>query len=409
MLQAVDQRRHDASTRHAERMTERDRATVHVQLVHRDAEVLRRRNHLRRERFVDLDEIDVVNRHLCALQCLTNRLDRTQAHDLGIQTGHARRNDARERGDAQLLRLRVTHHHHGSCAVVQRTGVPRSDLAIGAESRLQVGEALDGRSVAGTIVLRHHGAVGKRDRCDFTFEETVVLVRDGELLRARAELVHLAARDTLDLAHVLGRLAHRDVDVGQTLRRRPRGLATFGTLLRALARVGEHRVRRRVTGAGTVATDALDTRGDEAVPLTRTNGVCRHADGLQARRAVTIHRHSRHVVETGKNGDDSGDVETLLAGRLAAAHHQVFDVVGLHLRNLGHQGFHHLGGQIIGSHVDERPLECAADRAAGGCDDDGFSHGSPCRGLRRQNPSHPKGSRRAEVQFLHDSAPRSLL
>ena len=59
-LQAVDQRRHDAGAGHAERMAERDRAAADVELLDRDAEVLRARDHLRRERLVDLEQVDVV-------------------------------------------------------------------------------------------------------------------------------------------------------------------------------------------------------------------------------------------------------------------------------------------------------------------------------------------------------------
>ena len=47
---------------HAERVAERDAAAVHVELLPRDAEVLGRRDDLRRERLVDLDEVDVVDR-----------------------------------------------------------------------------------------------------------------------------------------------------------------------------------------------------------------------------------------------------------------------------------------------------------------------------------------------------------
>ena len=67
MLQAVDQRRHDACTSHAERVTERDRPTVHVQFVHWNAQVFCRRNNLRGKRLIDFDQVDLINRHACTL------------------------------------------------------------------------------------------------------------------------------------------------------------------------------------------------------------------------------------------------------------------------------------------------------------------------------------------------------
>src|SRR4029079_9837578 len=41
VLEPMDERCHDSGSGHAERMAERDRSTVHVELVHRDVEVAR--------------------------------------------------------------------------------------------------------------------------------------------------------------------------------------------------------------------------------------------------------------------------------------------------------------------------------------------------------------------------------
>ena len=87
----------------------------------------------------------------------------------------------------------------------------------------------------GPSSLRHDGAVGERDRRDLPLEEAVLLRGDRALLRPHRELVHLLAADALDLAHVLRGLTHRDVDVGETGRRRPRRLAALGAQLGALA------------------------------------------------------------------------------------------------------------------------------------------------------------------------------
>ena len=81
---------------------------------------------------------------------------------------------------------------------------------------------------------------------------------------------------------VLSGLAHRDVHVGDALLRSPRGLTAGCARLGALAWLLEHRVRCGVARAACVAAHRLDACGDEAVSLTRLDGVCRHADGLQA-------------------------------------------------------------------------------------------------------------------------------
>ena len=47
--------------------------------------------HLGGERLVDLDEVDVVDRHAGPGERLAARLDRAEAHDLGVEAGDARR------------------------------------------------------------------------------------------------------------------------------------------------------------------------------------------------------------------------------------------------------------------------------------------------------------------------------
>src|SRR5207248_2240791 len=83
-LQRVDQRAGDPGAGHAERVADRDRAAVDVELVAErvDAEVARRRDDLRRERLVDLHEVDVVDGLAGPGQGDLGRLDRAETHDL---------------------------------------------------------------------------------------------------------------------------------------------------------------------------------------------------------------------------------------------------------------------------------------------------------------------------------------
>ena len=153
---------------------------------------------------------------------------------------------------------------------------------------------------------------------------------------------------------------------------RARGCALAGRL--------EDRVGRGVGGAGAVAADGLDAGGDEAVAFAGLDRVRRHADRLQARRAVAVDGHARRV-ETGEDRHDAGDVEAGLAGRLAATHDQVLDRARRDLRHLGHQRLHDLGRHVVGAEVDERALDGTPDRAAGGGDDHGFCHASSVEAL----------------------------
>src|SRR5207302_1442935 len=176
------------------------------------------------------------------------RLARPEAHDLRAQRRHTARDDAGQRCDAELARLGVAHHDDGGRAVVERAAVAGSHLAVGTEHRLQTRQALDGRTRSRAVVLADDRAVGRGDGRDLSVEEAVLLRLHRALLRQRGELVHLLARDLLQLAHVLGRLTHRDVHVGEAARRRPFALVAFRALLRALDRAGELLVLRAGVG-----------------------------------------------------------------------------------------------------------------------------------------------------------------
>ena len=89
VLEAVEQRGHDAGAGHAERVAEGDGAAVDVQLVVADAELAGGGHHLGGERLVDLDEVDVIDGHAGPAQRLADGLDRAEAHDLGIEGAHA--------------------------------------------------------------------------------------------------------------------------------------------------------------------------------------------------------------------------------------------------------------------------------------------------------------------------------
>ena len=60
LAELVDELRRELRARRAERMTERDRAAVDVHFLLRNPELAHDRDDLRRERLVELDQVDVV-------------------------------------------------------------------------------------------------------------------------------------------------------------------------------------------------------------------------------------------------------------------------------------------------------------------------------------------------------------
>ena len=75
----------------AEGVAEGDGPAVRVRLLGGEAELLLPGQHHRGEGLVDLDEVDVVDGHAGPGQRLAGRLDRAEAHDLGVHARHARR------------------------------------------------------------------------------------------------------------------------------------------------------------------------------------------------------------------------------------------------------------------------------------------------------------------------------
>ena len=63
------------------RMPQGDRSSVWIELIgNRDAEFVADRQHLCGERFIELDNIDIANRHSSRIENPTNSLDRSNTH-----------------------------------------------------------------------------------------------------------------------------------------------------------------------------------------------------------------------------------------------------------------------------------------------------------------------------------------
>src|SRR5690606_14030517 len=165
-VQRVEHRRLQAGAGHAEGVAHGDGAAVDVELVPVDAEVLGRRHDLGGERLVDLDQVDVVDRHAGVLQRALARLDGAHAHDLGGEARDAGGDDARERGEPELGGLRVGHDDDRGGAIVERAAVACGHDAVGTEDRVELGDRVVGDAGARAVVGGDDRAVGQRDRGD---------------------------------------------------------------------------------------------------------------------------------------------------------------------------------------------------------------------------------------------------
>ncbi len=202
-------------------------------------------------------------------------------------------------------------------------------------------------------------------------------------------MVLVLARDTGELGHVLGGLAHRDVDIGQVSGRTrigPAVGAALGALGGACLGLGELvvvGVGPAVGGALREVGHGLDAGRDEDIAFTGLDGVQRHPAGLQRRRAVAVQGHAGQEVIAELGGHHLGHIESGLAAGLSTTEHQIIDVGGVQRRNLVQGGADHLGGKVVRAHAHQRTLARAADRRASERDDDGLWHEDSLFGGRR--------------------------
>ena len=85
--QLVHQRHHQPRAAHPQRMAERDRSAVDVDALGVDSQLAHDGHALRRERLVQLDQVDVADRDAGALEQLSHRRDRPDAHHARINAG----------------------------------------------------------------------------------------------------------------------------------------------------------------------------------------------------------------------------------------------------------------------------------------------------------------------------------
>ena len=113
----------------------------------------RTREHLRRERLVQLDEVDLIERQSGACQHLAHGGNRSDAEALRRDAGRGVGDKARQRLDAPFLRRAGGHQDDRSRAVARLRRIAGGDRAGGVKCRSQLREGLGGRIAPRTLVL----------------------------------------------------------------------------------------------------------------------------------------------------------------------------------------------------------------------------------------------------------------
>src|SRR6266576_5218558 len=142
LLQRVDQRGHQLGAGAAQGMAERDGAAIDVEPRRIGAGRLEPRRRHRREGLVDLEQVDVVDRHAGLLQRAVGRRKRGFQHDHGIAAHHGHVMNPRHRLDAERLQALFVDDHDAGGAVADLAGAGGGELAV-LRDQLDVADALE--------------------------------------------------------------------------------------------------------------------------------------------------------------------------------------------------------------------------------------------------------------------------
>src|SRR6266849_6861742 len=227
-------RAHHPRAGHAERVADRDRAAVDVELLRIDAQAIAAVDDLRGERLVQLPHVDVVDLQAVTLQELGYRVDGTDAHLVRLAAGDGEAAEDELRANAEGLGAVHRHHERRAGAVGELRGIagghgPLAGVLV--EVRWQFQEPLERRVGAITLVLLdvvrlladHRARLLVEDaardvhRRHLFLEESFLLgARRTLLTQERVAVLGLAA-DLVALGDDLGRVAHYHVDAGEML------------------------------------------------------------------------------------------------------------------------------------------------------------------------------------------------
>src|ERR1700716_1719600 len=320
---------------HPEGVADGDRAAVDVVLVRIDVELVAGIEALAGKGFVQLPEIDIVDLETLALQQLRHGEYRTNAHLVRLAARRRPGDKAAERLKTAFFGILGLHQNDGRCAIRQLAGVAGGDVFAGTLDRLELGPALHRgvRPVAlvavddivddalrlGRLVDHLHFGL---HRDDFVLELVGLLRGRHATLRFQRVLVLVFAAELVALGDNIGGVDHRHEDIRRSLK--------------------QVRIDRFLRRAAAGDRDAFDATGNDTIGTVRADAVCRHCDGLQSRRAETVHRYAgrrlRHAREQRGLAADVGSamgavteiaiLDVLLVD--AGAVHRMLDGVGRH-------------------------------------------------------------------------------
>ena len=276
-----------ARTGYAVGVTDSDGATVDVQVLSRDAQLVAAVDNLRSKGFVQLPQADVVHLQAVTLQQTRNGEDRADAHFVRLATGNREATEDTHRLNVQLLGNLAVHNSTDRRAVRQLAGVTGGDEVVRATHRLQGGQTFQGgaRTVA-LVAIQHNFLIGDfagflvlnlhdgLERHDFVGELAALLTGSNALLAQQGVLVLRFTADVVALGYDVGSFDHGQVQLRLVLHD-----PLVGTV--------EH-----VDLVVLAQADGLNATGNDSRDLFADNALGSDSDGLQTRAAETVQGHA---------------------------------------------------------------------------------------------------------------------
>src|SRR6266702_2273672 len=133
----MHQRYHESCTATAERMPQRDRAAMHIELLLINLQFAHACQHLHGKSFVKFDHVYVFDAQYCSLQDLACGGNWTQAHIGPMTTGDRRGHNSRTGTQAQFLGTTSSHEYQSRCSVIDTRRVASRDATPFAEGWFQ--------------------------------------------------------------------------------------------------------------------------------------------------------------------------------------------------------------------------------------------------------------------------------
>jgi len=273
-------------------MAERDRAAVHVDSGRLDPQLAQHRDHLHRKRFVDLEEIHVLQVPAGFLRDLAHRFDRRHQHQLRRQAAGGLADDSCEGRQAERAGLLRRHHDQRRRAVVDPGRVAGRHAAVLLERGAQPAQRFRRRVGTDRFVAieRYRRAFLLRDldRDDFVGEPALARRVRGLAMALGGVLILVGAPDLEVLGDVLA--GHPHVAL---LERAPQAIVDHRIDERAVAHAQPlANSREQVRGVA----HGFHAAGDGDVDVAGGNALRREHHRLQAGAAHLVDRHRRDVI-----------------------------------------------------------------------------------------------------------------